>query len=716
MQRLLGVRGLVLAIALAAVMPGSALAASYTFQLINNTGLDPARHSIYAMGFSTTSQLVMGSTGTFSTQSSGTISSYKIGTGAGELGQITLDTNTAFTGGRLYFFVVPVGTQAPSVAYGTQPTNPPDATFPPYTIVEITVPPGSPATIDVQTVDGFILPLTITLNGQTNVAGQQYGQPIYPSGQPAIVNRADILAAYASFMRGEGAAGQPYLDLTFSPGSFAGQAGGILNPGAYLSAVDPQNQFLHLDSSLNTVWNADVTTLFGTTTLRVQGPASGAGQQPVIPTQSYTVTPVTTTYPGTSVSLPALRFTGEVSSQTFHVFNPVGLSVLTNDAGGAIVGTVTGNLLTLNSSASALQRGMYVSGAGISPNGANSATTITDINGKVLTLSGNFGNPAPNSQYLFSKLPALIMFQTVGQMVFGNSGVFADNAVQFNPGTSQATVLGGLENFVVSALNRGVAVNATALNPGTAGGTSAVWGDQRKWYPKGTAQNLFSQNLFSLFMHAGQTKCSPIFFQPLNAAAWPNARGQTMGAAYGFAYDENGGPVPPAPVGQPEVPSKFDQNVPVGASIQLTFGPWTSPVSVPRPLPATVTVNHPTFTNGQTLVGGGTVTNPGNLPCSADFYVGILRPDESIQFFTPGGIVIGRLDDATSFRPYAAGVSLGTPFSENRPAFYSHTWDAGDQRGDYYGFIIAVTAGAVAGGTVTEDQLLGFATAPFKVQ
>ena len=62
-----------------------------------------------------------------------------------------------------------------------------------------------------------------------------------------------------------------------------------------------------------------------------------------------------------------------------------------------------------------------------------------------------------------------------------------------------------------------------------------------------------------------------------------------------------------------------------------------------------------------------------------------------------------------------SAVSLGTPFSENRPAFYSHTWDAGDQRGDYYGFIIAVTAGAVAGGTVTEDQLLGFATAPFKV-
>jgi hypothetical protein len=78
-------------------------------------------------------------------------------------------------------------------------------------------------------------------------------------------------------------------------------------------------------------------------------------------------------------------------------------------------------------------------------------------------------------------------------------------------------------------------------------------------------------------MHVGQINGTPIFFQPADAAAWPNARGQTMGAAYGFAFDEKGGPVPPAPVNQPEVPSKFDQNVPVGATIQITFGPWSQP-------------------------------------------------------------------------------------------------------------------------------------------
>src|SRR6185369_6827402 len=107
--------GLLLAAALLVTTPGRTPAATYTLPLIDNTGLDPAQFAIYAMGFSTTSQLVMGAAGTFATQSSGTVSSYKVGYGPGELGQITLDTATDFAGGRLYFFVVPAGAPAPSV-------------------------------------------------------------------------------------------------------------------------------------------------------------------------------------------------------------------------------------------------------------------------------------------------------------------------------------------------------------------------------------------------------------------------------------------------------------------------------------------------------------------------------------------------------------------------------------------------------------------------
>lgn len=585
-----GFQVLFVALAVSALFLNGASAANYTLQLVNNTGLASSQYTIYAMGFSTTSQLVMGSAGTFATQSSGTISSYPVGTGAGQISQILLATNIAFTGGRLYFFVVPVGSPAPSVTYGSQPANPPGAPYP-NTIVEITVPAGTPATMDVQTVDGFIFPLTVTLNGQTNVAGQQYGQPIYTLGQTATVNRAAIFTAYDSFMTAAGAAGTPYLDMVFGAGSFAGQAGGILNPGAYLTAINPQNEYLNLGSSLNTAFDTDLATLFGTTTLRLQGVASGAGQSPVIATDTYSVTSAgNQTYPGTAISLPALQFTGDTaSSNVFTVFNPAGIAVLTDTNGSGITGTITGSTLTLNSAVSGLSNGMYIAGAGITTSGNNSTTTIinvtTNISGHtVVTMSASLGTPAPNSQYTFCKLPQLVMFQTPGQMVMANSGVFADSTTQFPSAVGSATVLGNLENQIVSAFNRGVAVNATALNPPSipAGGTSAVWGDQMNWYPASAVQNLFS-----LFMHVGSIGGSPIFFQPANASIWPNARGQVMGSAYGFAYDEDGGPIPPAPSGQPEVPSKFDQNVPVGATIQITFGQWTSAATpTPTPLPA----------------------------------------------------------------------------------------------------------------------------------
>lgn len=558
--------------------PDPLRAGTYTLELTDNTGLKSTEFSIYAMGFSIASQMVMDGSGAFVSQSTGTVQSYKVG--AGGVTQITLDDETAFTGGRIYFFVAPVGGAAPTVMFGSQPTNPPSTDFPPFSILELTVPAATgmanPATIDIQTVDGFIFPLTVTLNGATNAPGSQFGQPVYTPGQPAPVNRADIFKAYTSFMTAEGAAGLPFQGLLFDTPGIANQAGGILNPGAFLTTINATNEFQNLDSALNKAFNSDLGTLFGTSTLNVQGVASNPGG---IPTQAYTATPVMETYPGTAVSLPALKFVNGMTE--FHVFNPVGISVLTDDADEPITGTINGTMLTLDSAVSGLTAGMYVSGAGSNISGAEATTQITAVNSSTsLTLNQNLSTPAPGSQYRFSKLPQLVMFQTPGQMVFANSGVFADSTTQFAPNSAEASVLGNLENQIVSAFNRGIAVHATALNPGTAGGTSAFWGDQRNWYPTSGIQNLFS-----LFMHTGAVSGTPIFFQPLDAATWPNARNQVMGSAYGFAYDESGGPVPPAPMGQPEVPSKFDQNVPPGSTIQVTFGPWTSPVSLSAPLP-----------------------------------------------------------------------------------------------------------------------------------
>ncbi len=589
---------------------GRALADDYTLELVDQTGLNAADFSIYAMGFAYANDLVLGPAGTFVTQSSGTVTSYKVGTGPGEISRILLDPVKPFTGGRIYFFIAPAGTAAPTVPFSQQPTNPPNAPpppavpFPPYSILEITVPAATapvppailptanPATADIQTVDGFIFPLTMTLDGPTNVAGKQYGQPVYAAGQSPLVNRADIFKSYAAFMAGEGALGSAFAGLTFQPGSLAGQAGGILNPGAFLTTVNLKNEYQNLASPLNAVFDADLATLFGAATLRLSGVASGNGSSGApIAKQNYTASIVTVAYPGTAVFLPALRFTGDTNGEVFHVFNPLGMAVLKDAAGDGIVGTITTgaapaqSVLTLAAPVSGLSVGMYVNGAGLELDGKSSQTRIAAISGNAITLdtpNQAVGNPAANSQYSFSKLPQLTSFQTPGQMVLANSGVFADSTVQEADGSARATVLGNLENQIVSALNRGVAVDATALDPGAAGGTSAVWGDQRTWYPAGK-----TQNLFSLFMHVGQSSGEPIFFRPLNAAAFPNARGQVMGSAYGFAYDENGGPVGPAPAGQPEVPSKFDGNIPPGATVQVTFGPWKG-AAVPSPTPVPV--------------------------------------------------------------------------------------------------------------------------------
>ena len=144
----------------------------------------------------------------------------------------------------------------------------------------------------------------------------------------------------------------------------------------------------------------------------------------------------------------------------------------------------------------------------------------------------------------------------------------------------------------------------------------------------------------------------------------------------------------------------------------LTIAGQTFTITQGPTLSLSASVNQQTFTVGQSLSAGGAVIDLG-LPVAADFYVGILRPDGSIQFFTNAGIVLGNLADVTSFRPLAVAVPLATPFSVNAPNFYTHQWTAGDLHSSYVFFVAAVTTGALAGGTVPSDQILGLATASF---
>jgi hypothetical protein len=117
-------------------------------------------------------------------------------------------------------------------------------------------------------------------------------------------------------------------------------------------------------------------------------------------------------------------------------------------------------------------------------------------------------------------------------------------------------------------------------------------------------------------------------------------------------------------------------------------------VDLARQVTAWVTVNQSTFSVGQTLNVPLGLANPGR-PEAADVYLGLFRPDSSIQFITNTAIVLGNVTDLSSFRPVVVGVPLATPFAVTVPNFFSYTWLGSEPRGGYV-FFLLVRGGAKA--------------------
>ncbi len=649
------------------VLEDRVVPSTITLPLQNETGLNPSQYSIYVLGFSVASGLVLDGSGQFVTpgaKGTGTSTSYAQGYEIGStISSITLDTTKPLNGARVYLFVEPSNQPAPELPFVSgaisggvsQPQNPPTTptfsglppipgySYPsglvPYDIVEITVdgatptdpdPNASDIHIDVQTVDGFIFPLTLTEENQgVPIQGGQVGQPWSLQTLSSTVNLQDIITAYKNFMNGQ-PNGSLYKKLLFS--SIDGQAG-ILNPGLYLAeagnSTDP----------LNGVWTNTLNQLFSAQegTLSLIGPDGNYYQSQLISVtdqnnKSDSVLKFTGYSPGPNSTL------GSPNGNVFYIYNPTtpdpyvssetaGRMVFANDG---IFSDTSPNVFGLASpwpatsppspslapsitqqpaSQDAGQGTAVTFTATASPSGKQAPTVqwqVLSTGGSTwTTLSNGAGVSGANSTTLTLTNLSTSMNGNEYRAVFTNGqGTVTTGSASLEvvSGMDPRTIVKDLENQIVSALNRGVALdNQNNWTGVTDGYTSYDWADENSWYPsltpggRGYNSNNY-ENLFSLFMHTATFNGTPIFTQPTNPAN--NAQNQPMGQAYGFGYDETPMAIPTQST-PANVPSKFDPASSQATSITITLGPW---FTSPPPSPPS---SGPSPTASLTLIGTG---------------------------------------------------------------------------------------------------------------
>ncbi|SEE64925.1 IPT/TIG domain-containing protein [Tenacibaculum sp. MAR_2010_89] len=549
---------------------------TYVISLDNLTGLDK-KYKIYVLGYSTSSQKMLtlnGATsqGTFKKMpsDSGYVKSYEL---VKELKTIKVSNKNPLVGARIYFFIKDTtvtykdnSTKTSNNNLGFkykkfgasvfQVNNPPQNAFPQYNYIEATFKKDKGLFIDISTVDGFFFPLSI-------IAEDKSGNELDRIGQPHNITAKNITAAYKPFMKKLIKAGEPtaayYTPLSYSVNK---DLTALLNPGLYLEKET---------SMLETVFDEALNKLFTDTSLKMNIWQNGTNKF----SANYTVTPVSAiTFPGTTNKHGALKFTAS-GAETLYAFNPVGFSVVSYQQGNKrapIMGSINKRNelifktpLPLNTG---LKVGMYVSPGGGSSDGITRITKINKSKKGIVSVTLNTSNSYSASfQYKFAKAPTQYYYSS-GQMTFAGIGLFADGSFRYpgksNKAINNQTVINGLENQISTALNRGIAI-VDYKTAKTAGYTTTNWGKETSWYPKNQPQNYFSY-----FLHTTKVGGTNIFTLPI-VNKTKSSRGDYMGRAYGFAYDEN----PIGGKGGAQVPSEFPGSFPKGTTqLKLILGSW----------------------------------------------------------------------------------------------------------------------------------------------
>jgi hypothetical protein len=127
--------------------------------------------------------------------------------------------------------------------------------------------------------------------------------------------------------------------------------------------------------------------------------------------------------------------------------------------------------------------------------------------------------------------------------VFANTGVFADNTYQEPSNLGLSTLLGAVENQIVSAMNRGVALHAYA-----------DWSDPTKFYTAGT-----TANWYAAYLHQSSVSLD--------------------GLAYGYPYDDQGN-------------NSTDISISSPTQLTLTLGWQTSLKPTTQPVPDRAAAKH----------------------------------------------------------------------------------------------------------------------------
>lgn len=361
--------------------------------------------------------------------------------------------------------------------------------------------PPNVLNVDTTQVDQLGIPLTlqVTPNDPSFGAG---------SGIVATLDRQTLISNFETMATGAFA---PFADCIYPPGSGAGMPYRLLNPsdviGGQLAATSLQGTIGALGGAAG-AWQATFTITGPGTTPPTNG-ALAAGMPvsgPLIPTGAtvsslpgspagstvvMTCASTATTNPFTAststlevffitppVTKLATYFDADIDAFfTYYKNNPGTLKVEQNNDGDF---TYIGNVVPLpgitdiNGNSSTYTVLQFTGGAKETYNIYYPFFSTNSPAGKLSPL----GEPVPPPPAWWAPAQGLMYYAPPSMMVFGASGVFADNVQQAPAAPNSTAVLGAIENVIVTALARGHATTWQFLNgtitPGATDNTTAT--------------------------------------------------------------------------------------------------------------------------------------------------------------------------------------------------------------------------------------------------